>query len=178
MFFAPGGVGPTPTEFQHYPTIVVSTDPSNENQLVATNRKGIKPSSQGKKETTRGRRPKSSVKGKVASGATEQQASNDGSSDANSTIDDSEGEAYTGDSAKNNKALLEAQAVARRLITLTKETDGALSQGDEIVEQQNKMKEGVVVTESGAIYIPSTQEPPTKSCSHVYGPMLLRVLTS
>lgn len=173
MFFAPGGVGPVPTELQHYPIVVVSTDPSNENQLVAVDKRGVKFAPQTKKETSRRRRS-----GKPATDTIEQPVPATGNSDAHSTVDESEDEIYTGDNTKSNRALLEAQAVARRLITLTKEVDGSLVQGEEVTGQRNDIKEGLVVTETGAVYLPSTQAPPIKAYSHVYGPMLSRVLMS
>lgn len=177
-FFAHGGVGSIPKELQCYPTLVVSTDPSNENQLnqlVAINKRGTKLNSQGKKETTRGRRPKNSRR--VTLGSTEQQTPNTVNSDANSTIDDSEGDTYSGDNSKSSRALLEAQTVARRLVTLNKEPDNSLIQGYESTEQKNEVKDGLVVTENGAIFIKRTQQSILKPNSHVYEPMLSRVLT-
>ena len=173
VFFAPGGVGSIPVDLQHYPTVVVSTDPSNEGRLVTTDRRGAKPSSQGKKEVTRGRRSE-----KIAAGTIEQNAPATGNSDIHSPIDESEDEVYTGDNTKNNRALLEAQAVARRLITLTKEADGGFVQGEDVAKEQSTLKEGLIITENGTAYIPSAQEPPTRNRLHVYGPMLSRVLTS
>ncbi|KAE8302710.1 hypothetical protein GL50803_003370 [Giardia duodenalis] len=172
-FFAPGGVGPVPAELQHYPTVVVSTDPSNENQLIPVDKKGVKLTSQGKKETGRRRRS-----GKPATDTIEQPVPATGNSDAHSTIDESEDEVYMGDNAKSNRALLEAQAVARRLITLTKEIDGGLVQGEEATGQRNDPKEGLVITEAGAVYLPSTQASAVRACTHTYGPMLSRVLMS